>query len=312
MNELTVGNPYSRKELANLFDDQRISSSREGIFYTSTNKTIIFVTLDKSKKTREDLKYNDFFENDLFHWDSQTRQHIETPRIAQLVSGDVNIYLFVRVEEKNKSKTNPFIYCGELEYLSHDALTNKPVHIIFQLINYEKNPSVELEKVYSWKPTGKKLTTVKPISSQIRLRSSQKRTLSGQGYMTDQENKKAIELKAMESAKIHYEQLGYEVVDISLVKKESIDLKCIKGAEVRYVEVKGTTTDGAEVFLTANEVIRAQSGSFITDLFILHSIKLVKKPDAVEAVGGVSEIYKDWFPNEDMLIPLQYKYLIKK
>ena len=35
---------------------------------------------------------------------------------------------------------------------------------------------------------------------------------------------------------------------------ESYDLICRRGDEVKHVEVKGTTTDGAEVILTPNEV----------------------------------------------------------
>jgi Domain of unknown function (DUF3883) len=50
-------------------------------------------------------------------------------------------------------------------------------------------------------------------------------------------------------------QLRRDVEDVH--GRESYDLICRRGDEVKHVEVKGTTTDGIEVILTPNEVRHA-------------------------------------------------------
>jgi hypothetical protein len=37
------------------------------------------------------------FEGDFFHWDSQTTQHINTPKIKEIISGSRIPYLFIRI-----------------------------------------------------------------------------------------------------------------------------------------------------------------------------------------------------------------------
>ena len=146
------GAPYTRTSIGDLINDDRLKTSREGII-SSGNSIFLFVTLDKTKQLNAKLQYNDFFENDLFHWDSQTTQTINTPRIQKIVKGEVEVLLFARVHEKTKSKTNPFIYCGRLSYKSHNPDTSKPVHIIFTCLDYEEESSAQLAKIYDWIPS---------------------------------------------------------------------------------------------------------------------------------------------------------------
>ena len=42
------------------------------------------VTLEKTNKP-QNQQYNDYFEEDFFHWDSQTTQHINSPKMQQVV-----------------------------------------------------------------------------------------------------------------------------------------------------------------------------------------------------------------------------------
>ena len=65
----TIGREYTRRSLGDLLNDSRITISREGLFYLP-NDTFLFVTLEKSNKPPEH-HYNDYFEKDHFHWDSQ-------------------------------------------------------------------------------------------------------------------------------------------------------------------------------------------------------------------------------------------------
>jgi hypothetical protein len=309
MNRFNIGLSYSRKEIANIIGDERIAISREGIYYHD-NRTLLFVTLDKSSVSNIELAYNDFFTEDLFHWDSQNKQHIDTPRIKELADGSREIDLFARIEEKTKSKTNPFVYCGQLQYLSHDPKTKNPVHIIFQSIEYHDNPNNQLNQIYNWKPDGNKISTAQPPTPEVIKKSIQKRRQNGQGYIKDSRIKKAVELRAMKLASDYYQKLGYEVTDVSSI--ESVDFLCTKNEETRYVEVKGTQGEGNEVLLTANEIKRAKSGLYITDLFIVHSIKIIKEGESLEATNGINLIIHKWKPEDANLTPTHYRYVVQK
>ena len=162
---LEVGQKYSKKDLASLIDEPRLSNVREGVSSCDNSDSyLLFVDLEKEDKEKR-FHFDDFFEEDFFHWDSQTTQHIESPKIQEVVTGSVVTYLFVRVKQKEKSKTLPFIYCGRVKYVSHEKGTNKPVHILFQNIDYDDfADNLDLLEVYRWKPSDAGMTTKSSIS----------------------------------------------------------------------------------------------------------------------------------------------------
>ena len=113
---LSVGGRYSKKDLAELLDQPNIAKVREGIArYINSPSTLFFVDLEKQGKEKR-FHFNDFFEEDFFHWDSQSTQHIDTLTIQQIVMGDLTPHLFVRVVQKIKNVIQPFIYCGRLVF----------------------------------------------------------------------------------------------------------------------------------------------------------------------------------------------------
>lgn len=302
--DFLIGDLYTRASIGEILNDERLKSSREGIL-SSGNSILLFVTLDKVNQTNSKLRYNDFFEGNLFHWDTQSVQTINTPRIQKIVKGEVDVLLFTRVNEKFKSKSNPFVYCGRLTYKSHDEATSKPVHIVFNCLDYQDEPNAQLAKVYDWTPSSDRPRTanyvnVTPKISAIRKSSGG----SGQGYARDQVAKVATELLAMKTAINFYVELGYEVVDTS--SNESFDLLCAKGSEVLKVEVKGTAGLGKQVLVTANEVKEARMSGVKTDLFILHSIKVVDS----KASGGKINRIECWNPSEESLVATMFKHSI--
>ena len=134
---LKVGLKYSKTDLSVLLDQPSLTSVREGV-YTCKNSPsyLLFVDLEKAgKETR--FHFDDFFEEDYFHWDSQSTQHIRSPKIQGIVSGELTPHLFVRIKQKEKSKTLPFVYCGRLVFDMHEPNTSKPAHIIFQNLDYD-------------------------------------------------------------------------------------------------------------------------------------------------------------------------------
>ena len=106
-----------------------IASSREGLIYLNDRKIVLlFVTLEKVDANSEH-PYNDWFDGDTFHWDSQNQQNIDSPRIRQMVLGTLEPQLFVRVRAKIRGETQPFVFAGRLEYIDHNLETSNPVHI---------------------------------------------------------------------------------------------------------------------------------------------------------------------------------------
>ena len=66
----------------------------------------------------------------------------------------------VRVKAKEKGKTLPFIYCGRLRFDSHNPNTEKPVHLIYQNIDFDDfTENADLLEVYRWKPSDVGRTT---------------------------------------------------------------------------------------------------------------------------------------------------------
>jgi hypothetical protein len=150
---LILGNHYSKKDLSLIFNQKGLLTSREGIFSSNTlNSYLFFVDLVKDGK-EEKFKFNDYFDGDIFHWDSQPSQHINVPRIKNIINKEIQILLFTRIHQKIKSKFQPFVYCGRLEYIEHDENKIQPVHIIYQSLDYDEiTQNQDLIDIYNWKP----------------------------------------------------------------------------------------------------------------------------------------------------------------
>lgn len=168
--DLSIGAEYTKLDLADILDEPSIASVREGIYYCKKSPSaIFFVDLEKKGK-QERLNYNDFFDGEYFHWDSQTTQHINSPKIQEIVNGVRIPHLFIRIQPKIKSITQPFIYCGQLEYEEYEKGTSNPVHIVFNNLDYDDfTENEKLLEIYQWKPgyTGHITTTT--ISKQTKV-----------------------------------------------------------------------------------------------------------------------------------------------
>lgn len=174
--KLRIGQKYSKKDLSDLFNNPNISIVREGIYNLNESTSFFFVDLEKQGK-EERFHFDDFFEGDYFHWDSQTTQHIDTPKIQEIVKGQRIPHLFIRVNKTIKSITQPFVYCGQLKYVEYEEGTSKPVHIIFQNIDFqEATDNQDLMEIYLWKPS--------------KLGASSRSKISKQGLISEERKKK--------------------------------------------------------------------------------------------------------------------------
>jgi hypothetical protein len=124
----------------------------------------------------------------------------------------------------------------------------------------------------------------------------------GQGFMRTATERKAIEERSMNMATRYFERKHFKVTDVS--KTRSYDLECRRAKQVLHVEVKGTTTAGAKILLTANEVKHAQKPQHACVLFILHGIALRGK----KATGGTAAVHDPWRPDDSRLRPIAYIY----
>jgi hypothetical protein len=113
----------------------------------------------------------------------------------------------------------------------------------------------------------------------------------------------------MKKARLCYESLGYELEDTS--KFAPFDYEARKDGERRRIEVKGLTGRLGPVVVTAGEVKAARDDKTKTDLVIICEIELVETTLGVFAgKGGIVHVIKDWRPEEERLMPLQYQYML--
>ena len=126
----------------------------------------------------------------------------------------------------------------------------------------------------------------------------------GQGYRLTPAQRQSVEMHAMKAAKAYFRSEGYTPEDTH--KTKPYDLVCRRNGETWYVEVKGTTSEGKQVFLTKNEVQHAKEDPDSSVLFLLAEIKLDQATG--KASGGHSRILQPWCPSDNALTPLQYSY----
>ncbi len=152
---IEIGSSTTRKELQDLLGEEHLAQSREGIYNCKkSNRCLLFVNLNKDS-AKESLKFDDYFQGEVFHWDSQPKQSFGVPSIQAMVNGDKEVHLFARIYPKLKSKTQPYIYCGSLSYDSYDEATSRPVHLMFRAndMRYDLPEDHPLSRIYHWKPS---------------------------------------------------------------------------------------------------------------------------------------------------------------
>ena len=169
-----VGEEYSRNDINKRLTNS-VVSQQSGVS-SFNNGLVLFVTLEK-KGRKEDIQYKDFFRGKKeFFWESQTPNSPygtpQKPLISKLLKGEITSYLYVRIEEKTKSKTNPFIYCGSLEVESYDDQANneRPFGVKFLCRDMPDNLNSNLQALIEWVP--KHYSTNFSFSEVINLASS--------------------------------------------------------------------------------------------------------------------------------------------
>lgn len=129
-----------------------------------------------------------------------------------------------------------------------------------------------------------------------------------QGWGLPAPAKRAVELRAMELARQHLEEDGFEVKDRSA--KHPFDLEASKDGATIKVEVKGTTSDRAEaILMTRNEVDLHAKEKGSTCLIIVSRIRLQKCEGEYEAEGGDLEALMGWDIDEWSREPTAFRVI---
>ena len=126
----------------------------------------------------------------------------------------------------------------------------------------------------------------------------------GPGFRPNARQRKAIEDRGMKVAREHLKGQGWEVTDVS--SRKPYDLHAERTDEELHVEVKATTSDGAQVLLTHGEVAHARREHPRTALAIVTGVVL----NGEVATGGDLTIHRPWLPDEADLSPIAYRYVV--
>jgi hypothetical protein len=128
---------------------------------------------------------------------------------------------------------------------------------------------------------------------------------AGQGYGLSKEQKDAVEQRAMLLAADHLLRLGWPTVE-DKSRSHPYDLHCIDGRRELFVEVKGTTSGGTSVLLTAGEV-QVQRVKYPSNaLIIVSGIRLAGAVGSDATEGSVMMV-SPWRIDESRLEATQFR-----
>jgi len=132
--------------------------------------------------------------------------------------------------------------------------------------------------------------------------------ITGQGFNISPEVRQAIEQASMNIAIAHYQERGWTVTDVS--RNRPYDLKCAKDDLELHVEVKGTTSDGAQILLTPNEVEHARNYENVA-LFVVSNLITSEDAEGKTTVSaGRIKLLFPWTPVDDELSPIGFSYQV--
>jgi hypothetical protein len=126
------------------------------------------------------------------------------------------------------------------------------------------------------------------------------------GFRPNAPQRKAVELRAMETATAYFLAKGALVTDVS--SNRSYDLLVELNGVAIAVEVKGTTGEGLEILVTRGEVEHHRNAYPDNALAVVSGIRLAGPPETPEAIGGELRVIEPWPIDDSALAPISYRY----
>jgi ribosomal protein L37AE/L43A len=131
----------------------------------------------------------------------------------------------------------------------------------------------------------------------------------GQGFGLTAEQRRAVELRAMNLVEEWYVKEGWTMENTS--RDHPYDFLATRGDERWFVEVKGTTGAGENVVLTHGEVDHARAHCRQTALAVVTGIVLERVDGDWNALSGrVARHIRPWAPEPDRLMATEYRYTV--
>ena len=135
-----------------------------------------------------------------------------------------------------------------------------------------------------------------------------------QGLLREAAIRRAVELRAEDSAEAYFQGLGWRVQRVG-PQHLGYDLDCenAEGASL-HVEVKGTQGLGEEVFLTRNEAFHSGPRSACGAehaLYVLSSVE-VGGTGPIKCTGGIPHCKHPWTVDQAALTPTVYAYRVRE
>jgi hypothetical protein len=129
-----------------------------------------------------------------------------------------------------------------------------------------------------------------------------------QGISVTPAVRRALEVYGMQRARAYLKEHypGYHVEDVHA--NRPYDYQCSRGSKRVYVEVKCTTTAGAGVFLTKNEVRWARQHRLRMALLLVHGVRVGGLPSAPSVNGGTVAFRHPWEVHTNDLEAIAYRY----
>jgi hypothetical protein len=126
----------------------------------------------------------------------------------------------------------------------------------------------------------------------------------GQAWQADPDKRREVEDHAQEMLEKHYRAKRWKVEDTR--RGNPYDAKATKGTQVRYLEAKGTETDGVTVKVTSGEVDFARTHPGECVLGVVSGIRFLEDGTLDKASGDL-KLY-DWDPDTGALKPTAYDW----
>lgn len=127
---------------------------------------------------------------------------------------------------------------------------------------------------------------------------------TGQGRLHDPARRKKIEDAAQDWLMEHYRQRGFTVTDTRVGRP--YDAVAKNDGVVLFLEAKGTTSDGARVVVTRNEVAWARSHSGQCVMGIWSGIRFDSSGEVDPTIGNRRVCY--WNPADGALEPIDFDW----
>ena len=129
---------YSRIELQILLNSSAQKGSWRAGYSVSYNHICLFITLNKSLVTKEELRYDNYFHRqDIVQWISQSKTSHDS-KIGQMYLNhekmEMKVHIFIRKDPVlENGAASAFTYLGESDY--HSSHGDKPMYILWKLRN---------------------------------------------------------------------------------------------------------------------------------------------------------------------------------